>query len=69
MVLPVLASKLPGTSQPEIKALSSKENSETQWESRKELVRRLYIQENRTLEGVISIMETQYDFAATYVLL
>lgn len=37
------------------------------WEHYKPIIRRLYIDENRTLQEVIEILENEFDFKATYV--
>lgn len=37
------------------------------WEDYKPIIRRLYIDEERTLRGVMEIMENKFDFKATYV--
>lgn len=37
------------------------------WEDYKPIIRRLYIDENRTLSEVIEIMKNKFNFKATYV--
>ena len=65
--LPTLAPRLPGRHVSTADKPSSKEHTEDEWEAKKGLVRRLYIQENRKLSEVMSILENKHGFAATQV--
>lgn len=65
--LPVLAprpscvSPLPVTTE----RASPKEHSRAEWESKRELIGKLYIDEHRKLTEIMSILETKHGFAAT----
>jgi hypothetical protein len=41
--------------------------SEEDWEHHRALIRRLYLEEGRTLKGVMAIMEREHGFKATSV--
>jgi Clr5 domain len=46
-----------------------KRNSTSQWEEQKPHIRKLYIDENKTLDEVVQMMELQHDFRARYLAL
>ena len=67
--LPILAPRLPGSSHLAGPRPCPKEHSEQEWQDKKNLIRELYISDNRKLHEIMAIMEAKHSFAATYVLL
>jgi hypothetical protein len=66
--LPTLAPRLPGNTVEVAQRPSAKEHSEGEWRNKKELIRKLYLVDNRKLNDIMVIMESQHGFAATYAL-
>lgn len=54
----------PGNEEPASKTGPAKLYSEECWESHKDLIRRLYLDEQRTLANIMSFMASSYDFNA-----
>jgi hypothetical protein len=48
-------------------ANQSREHSSLVWENHRERIKQLYLVENKSLDEVISAMESEYGFIATYV--
>ncbi|KAI6779575.1 uncharacterized protein J7T54_008192 [Emericellopsis cladophorae] len=67
MSLPVLAPRLAGVTPPVVEKPSSKEHTEAEWEAKRELIQKLYIQDNRKLSETMAILESKHGFAATWV--
>jgi len=65
MSLPVLAPRLAGVTPPVVEKPSSKEHTEAEWEAKRELIQKLYIQDNRKLSETMAILESKHGFAAT----
>lgn len=63
--LPTLAPRPPGDRPPVVERPSNKEHSEEEWEEKKDLIRRLYIQDNRKLSEIMATLEAKHGFAAT----
>ncbi|CAG9970723.1 unnamed protein product [Clonostachys byssicola] len=63
--LPMLAPRLPGHSPPASLPPASKEHTELEWESKKSIIKHLYIDESRKLNEVMAILEKKHGFAAT----
>lgn len=65
MSLPVLAPRIPGvTPQPNDKPIS-KEHTDEEWEAKKDIIKQLYIGDNRKLNATMAILESKHGFAAT----
>lgn len=67
MPLPTLAPRLPGNPQPVTERLSTKEHTEAEWEAKRQLIKKLYIGDNRKLSEIMAILESKHGFAATWV--
>ncbi|RFN54800.1 clr5 protein [Fusarium flagelliforme] len=63
--LPVLAPRLPGCPPPVDDRTYTKEHSEDEWESMREIIKKLYIKDNRKLNETMAILQARYGFAAT----
>jgi hypothetical protein len=61
----MLAPRLPGHSPPASLPPASKEHTELEWESKKSIIKHLYIDESRKLNEVMAILEKKHGFAAT----
>ncbi|EWG37694.1 hypothetical protein FVEG_14794 [Fusarium verticillioides 7600] len=64
-LLPVLAPRLPGCPPAVDDRTYTKEHTEEEWESMRNVIRKLYIQENRKLNETMAILQARYGFAAT----
>lgn len=63
--LPVLAPRMPGCP-PAIDDKSyPKEHTEDEWESMRELIKTLYVRDNRKLIETMAILQARHGFAAT----
>lgn len=63
--LPILAPRPAGEAVVIAEKQSSKEHTEEEWEARKGIIQRIYIQESRKLVDMMNIMESRHRFAAT----
>lgn len=64
-LLPTLAPRLPGEAPPTVDVVYSKEHSEQEWDTKKEIIKRLYIGDNRKLNETMAILESRHGFSAT----
>lgn len=63
--LPILAPRPPGEVPLVPDKQNSKEHTEEEWESQREVIEHLYINENRKLVDTMAVMVSKYGFAAT----
>ncbi|OAQ72738.2 DNAJ domain-containing protein [Pochonia chlamydosporia 170] len=63
--LPALAPRPPGETPSLTDRQNSKEHTEREWEAHREIIERLYIDENRKLADTMTIMVSKHGFAAT----
>ncbi|KAF4992308.1 hypothetical protein FGRMN_7243 [Fusarium graminum] len=64
-ILPVLAPRLPGCPPAVDDRTYTKEHSEEEWESMRDVIKQLYINDNRKLNDTMTILQARYGFAAT----
>ncbi|SPJ78030.1 uncharacterized protein FTOL_06419 [Fusarium torulosum] len=64
-ILPVLAPRLPGCPPVVDDRTYTKEHTEDEWESMRDVIRKLYIKDNRKLNETMAILQARYGFAAT----
>lgn len=67
-VLPTLAPRIPGQMSPEPEAPTSTDHTEAEWEEKRPMIIQLYLHDNKKLVQLMSILESRYGFAATYVM-
>ncbi|RTE68020.1 hypothetical protein BHE90_017603, partial [Fusarium euwallaceae] len=63
--LPVLAPRLPGCPPAVDDRTYTKEHTEEEWEAMREVIKRLYIRDNRKLNETMAILQARHGFAAT----
>ena len=63
--LPVLAPRLPGCPPAVDDRTYTKEHTEEEWEAMREVIKRLYIRDNRKLNETMTILQARHGFAAT----
>ncbi|KAM5356051.1 hypothetical protein ACJ41O_002697 [Fusarium nematophilum] len=63
--LPVLAPRLPGCPPVVDDRTYTKEHTEDEWESMREVIKKLYIRDNRKLNETMAILQARHGFAAT----
>lgn len=63
--LPMLAPRPAGEAPLVPDKQSSKEHTEEEWESQRDIIEHLYINENRKLVDTMAVMVSKYEFAAT----
>ncbi|KAF5006152.1 hypothetical protein FDECE_7455 [Fusarium decemcellulare] len=63
--LPVLAPRLPGCPPAVDDRTYTKEHTEDEWESMREVIKKLYIRDNRKLNETMAILQARHGFAAT----
>ncbi|KAM0437703.1 hypothetical protein ACHAPT_002068 [Fusarium lateritium] len=63
--LPVLAPRLPGCPLAVDDRTYTKEHTEEEWDAMREVIKRLYIRDNRKLNETMAILQARHGFAAT----
>lgn len=63
--LPILAPRLPGCPPVVDDRSYTKEHTEDEWESMRDLIKTLYIRDNRKLNETMAILQARHGFAAT----
>ncbi|KAF4972226.1 hypothetical protein FZEAL_9633 [Fusarium zealandicum] len=63
--LPVLAPRLPGCPPVVDDRTFTKEHTEEEWESMRDVIKKLYIRDNRKLNETMAILQARHSFAAT----
>lgn len=63
-MLPKLAPRVARSPMPQL-GKASKEHTEAEWEAKRDIIRGLYITENRKLVDTMAIMRRRHDFSGT----